>query len=184
MKIREMTSEEFWPLVKKNEAKVFRTQQFAAYQNMTAHERRDFEDRKKFIKERLSLNYVLFDGKKLAGWTAGFQTNPNEFYMMSSAVLPKYRRKGNYTKLLKTVLDEAKKRGFQLVTSNHLATNNPVLIAKLKLGFSISGMEVSDQMGVLLKLTYSFNPLRAEILKYRTGELHPTARVKKALKLK
>jgi hypothetical protein len=151
----------------------------------TAHEKLGFEDRKKFTKERIKLFYGLFDEKnRFVGWSAGFQANPNEFYMMTSGVFLKYRRKGYYTKLAKTVLAKVQKLGFQMVSSNHIATNNPVIMAKLKLGFMIAGMEISDNMGVLLRLVYSFNDLRTEVLKYRTGEVYPSARVKKALKLK
>jgi hypothetical protein len=35
MKIREMTSEEFWPLFEKNKGKVFNTQQFNSNDHMT-----------------------------------------------------------------------------------------------------------------------------------------------------
>lgn len=65
---------------------------------------------------------------------------PNELYMMSSGVLPKYRRSGWYTKLAHVTIKEAKKLGFQMITSNHITSNNSVIIAKLKLGFQIAGI--------------------------------------------
>jgi GNAT superfamily N-acetyltransferase len=158
---------------------------YAAYQHMTPFEKSSVENRKRFLKERIELYYGLFNEKDaLVGWCASFQLRPNELYMMYSAVLPKYRRKGWYTKLAKTTLTEAKKLGFQVVTSNHLATNNSVIIAKLKLGFFVSGLEISDEMGALLRLSYFLNADRAKVIRYRTGQEHPSARVKMLLKLK
>jgi len=185
LKIKALGPKDFWALVEKHEKKVFTGQTYAAHQHMLAREKENFEERKKFIQERIALYYVLLDEKNnLAGWTAGFQMRPNDFFMMTSAVLPKYRGKDGYTKLLKEVLEKTKALGFQVVYSKHLATNNPIIIAKLKLGFMVAGMEVSDQMGTVVRMVYSHNPLREELLRYRTGELHPSLRVKKALKLK
>ena len=185
MKIKTMTNEEFWPLFEKAKKKIFKTQIFSSGDFLSAHEKVQLELRKKFQKERIKLYFGLFDEKdRFVGWTCGFQANPNEFYMMSSAVFPEYRRKGWYTKLVKCMLAEVDSQGFQMVSSNHIATNNPVIIAKMKLGFMITGIEVSDNMGIILRLVYSLNPLRAEVLKYRTGEIYPSKRVKKAIKLK
>ncbi len=185
MKIRAMTGEEFWPIYKQLEPKLFKTMTFSAHQYMTPNERRGFEKRKSFIKHRIEVFFGLFNERgKMVGWSASFQTQPNELYMMSSAVMPKYRRKGWYSKLLLATMKEAKKLGFQVIASNHQATNSPVIIAKLKLGFVISGFELSDQMGVLVKMTYSFSSIRNEVMKFRSGEHRPTKRVKKALKLK
>ena len=185
MKIKRMSAEEFWPLLKKNSPKVFKTQIFSAADYMSVDQRSGFSDRKKFLKDQINLFYGLFDEKDhFVGWSNGFQLKPNEFYMMSSAVLPKYRRKGWYTKLAKTMIQEVERLGFLVVHSNHLATNNPVIIAKLKMGFVVSGIEISEQMGTLLKLSYFMNPLTHEVMKYRTGEMKPSARVKKALKLR
>jgi GNAT superfamily N-acetyltransferase len=186
MKIKRMSGDEIWPFIKKHDPKIYRGSQFyPAYEHMNAHEKKGFQKRKVFLKERIEIFFGLFDEKdRFAGWTAAVQMRPNELYMINSAVLPKYRRKGWYTKLVLAMLKEAKAEGFQMIVSNHIATNNSVIIAKMKLGFMISGLEMLDEVGLLVKLTYYLNPMRTEMLKYRTGEIHPTARVKKILKLK
>jgi len=72
-----------------------------------------FQVEKKYLKERIELHLGLFDtSAKFIGWTSSFQLKPNELFMMNSAVLPRYRRKGCYAQLLKATIDEAKKQGF------------------------------------------------------------------------
>ena len=126
----------------------------------------------------LDLNLGAFDAEgRLVGWAFGVQESRGRFYMINSAVLPGYRRQGIYSALLRYTLDWVAERGFQVVTSRHAATNNAVIIPKLKAGFTISGMELDDVFGTLVHLRYDLNPLRREVLRYRAGDLAPSARV-------
>ncbi len=89
--------------------------------------------------------------------------SPSELYMMNSAVLPKYRRQGHYKRLMFKVMERAKELGFQQISSLHLASNNDVIIPKLQAGFNITGMEISDQFGVFVKLAYYLNAFGQEL---------------------
>jgi hypothetical protein len=60
-----------------------------------------------------------------------------------------------------------------VVESRHTASNNRVIIPKLKVGFVLSGFEVSDQFGTLVWLRYYFNPTRRRMVDVRTGEHAP-----------
>ena len=126
----------------------------------------------------LDLNLGAFDAEgRFVGWAFGIQESRGRFYMINSAVLPEHRRRGIYSALLTRTLEEAAERGFQVVTSRHAATNNAVIIPKLKAGFVIAGMELDDVFGTLVHLRYDLNPLRREVLRYRAGDLAPDARV-------
>ena len=59
---------------------------------------------------------------------------------------------------------------FKEIFSRHNATNNPVIIPKLKMGFIISGLEVSDTFGTLLQVKYYTNEKRRDIMDFRTGQ--------------
>jgi hypothetical protein len=59
---------------------------------------------------------------------------------------------------------------FQIVYSRHVATNNQILIPKVKAGFVITGIEVLDVFGVMVHLSYFFNPLRRKVLDARVGK--------------
>lgn len=106
---------------------------------------------------------------KIVGWSFGFQKDGEDFYMVNSAVLPEYRQMGVYTKLLSMMLDKAKTDGFQIVSSIHHASNNAILIPKLKLGFKIVGMKIHARFGTLLELHYYTNEKVGKVIDYRTG---------------
>jgi ribosomal protein S18 acetylase RimI-like enzyme len=127
------------------------------------------------------INLAAFQGEKLAAWSWGYQTETLRFYMCNSATLPEHRRKGLYTKLMTSMKDRATEMGFQEIFSRHSATNNAVLIPKLKAGFVITSMEVSDLFGVLIHLSFYPNQIRRDMLDYRVGLTKPDMRIKKFL---
>ena len=59
------------------------------------------------------------------------------------------------------------------IGSQHVATNNAVLIAKLKLGYVIAGTEYVDAMGLLVRLVLHLTVERAVLFAARTGMLAP-----------
>src|SRR4051812_27592214 len=68
------------------------------------------------------------------------------------------------TALMHEALRHAKAAGFQMVLSRHTTTNNSIIIPKLKAGFVITAMEVSDRFGTMVHLNYFFNKTRAKIM--------------------
>jgi hypothetical protein len=117
------------------------------------------------------------------GWHVGSHLYGDTFYMTNTGILPEHQNKGIYTRLLQVILPILKEQGFQIVESRHQATNNQVLVPKLKAGFVISGFEISDVFGTLVHLRYFFNPTRRRIMAFRTGELIPDAHLRSLLQL-
>lgn len=129
------------------------------------------------------LHLAAFDkNDELIGWCYGRQEDAHRFYMCNSGVVESHRRKGIYSALLKQTMKLLKEKGFQVIYSRHNATNNAVLIPKLKAGFRISNMELCDMFGVLVHLKYYTNPLRRKILDYRAGQLAPDEELQKLFK--
>lgn len=122
------------------------------------------------LSQAVNLFLVAFDGDTVIGWCWGLQDKTDTFYMKNSAVLPEFRRKGVYSEIMKRVVAKAADMGFQHIYSKHNASNNAVIIAKLKAGFMISGMEVSDQFGTLVQLSYFPNRIREDLFCFRAGE--------------
>lgn len=116
-----------------------------------------------------ALRIGAYQGDRLVGWSHGFQDGSDSFLMSSSAVLPAYRRRGLYTKLVGAVLERTRAVGFQIIHSKHGLNNNPVLIAKLKIGFTIAGLEISDLHGALVHLRYLLNERPAAIAEMQVG---------------
>jgi AmiR/NasT family two-component response regulator len=66
--------------------------------------------------------------------------------------------------VLAFVVAFAREHGYQRITSTHSATNNAILIPKLKADFVISGMHVDERFGVMVHLTnYLYEQRRATI---------------------
>ncbi len=169
--IREMEHEEFFPLFLKHRAEVFGGSfEFDTRAAMSDQER----ERSAALGARLGspfrLQYAVYHGSTFVGWSFGWQDNAERFYMTNSAVLPAHRGKGIYSALVRKVIDRAGREGFQSIHCRHTATNNAVLIPKLKAGFVISGLEISPQFGTLVHLSYFFNATRRAIMDVRSGQ--------------
>jgi ribosomal protein S18 acetylase RimI-like enzyme len=127
------------------------------------------------------INIGVFKGEDFCGWFSGDQYNYETFYMRNSAILPQYRRQGLYRELMHEVLRRTKEMGFQIVLSRHTTTNNSIIIPKLKAGFVITAIEVSDRFGILVHLSYFFNSTRRKIMEFRSGDLKPDTNLKNAM---
>lgn len=107
-----------------------------------------------------------FRDDRLVGWSFAHPEGNSILYMVNSGVAVAERRNGIYTALVRQMIRQAEVRGFTYIWSRHAAHNNPVIVAKLKLGFMVSGFEYSEVYGPLVRLTYIVGEKRR--LLYRT----------------
>lgn len=116
------------------------------------------------VHSRLHHEYILFYNKagEPIGWSYGLMHDAITFFMSWSAILPAYRRLGIYTAFLQRFLPYLQALGYERVTSNHMVTNRPVLIAKLKAGFHVTAVSLNERFGAQVQLTYFFDPDRYE----------------------
>lgn len=117
---------------------------------------------------------AAFRGENLVGWTQGYREGKARFYMLNSGVAAHERRKGIYTRLVQAVLTHAKTQGYSVVVSHHVPANVPVIIAKLQLGFLVTGFEYSEVYGPLVRLSYVVGEKRRELYRRRTVPLRTT----------
>lgn len=184
MEIRKLTSDEFYPLFRQNRPEMFAdTLWYSSREVRTEYEQSQITHLFKGLEDVWSLHLGLYENDQLIGWSSSFAMKPNELYMMNSVVFPGHRRKGYYTLMVKEVLMEAKLAGFQTVTSQHVCTNNDVIIPKLKLNFKITGMQVMDEFGVTVSLTYFLNETRAKAMEFRSGMSKPDMELKTLFKM-
>jgi ribosomal protein S18 acetylase RimI-like enzyme len=132
---------------------------------------------------RKRIDIGVFKDNDLAAWSYGWQAGLESanYYMANSCVLPEYRRAGLYSHMLAKVVQISKELGFQTISSRHVVANNPIILAKLKYGFRITGMELSEIHGNLLNLTYFNNKLREESYEVRSGFKKPNSQAIKDL---
>ncbi len=141
--------------------------------SLTASEKFKHNYLKGLTKDVYSLKFELRHKGKMIGWTYGWQdSNSSDFYIASSLVIPEHRNKGLYTRMLLKVLEQTKKDGFNSVRSRHHCTNNPIIIAKLKCGFTINGFEQDEVMGTLVRMVYHHNEKRKKASLFRAGKLN------------
>lgn len=183
--IKILASEKFKPLYDKYKWNIFKEDH--SYVLWDLFDEAELANVKK-LGNRLGDPFKLYlaaydDQENFIGWSWGFQENNTDFYMCNSAVLPEYRRKGIYSALLKKCLSVLKEEGFQMAYSRHCATNNSVIIPKLKEGFLISKMELDDKFGVLIHLHYYMNPKRKKVMDYRSGQVKPDEEIKSLFKM-
>lgn len=183
--IRELSGEEFAPLWNEYAPKIFddNSQIFRVYQFLSDEEKAKAKDLQGFLGSQYQLRLGVYNHGEFAGWCAGHQESAETYYMRNSAILPRHRRKGLYTALLETALSTLTAKGFQKVYSRHSATNNDVIIPKLKVGFTISALEVTDMFGVLVHLTYFPKELRRKMMVYRVGDAKPDDEIRKCLQI-
>lgn len=112
----------------------------------------------------------------LVGWSHGFLPQTGVFYVSNSAVEHEYRRQGVYTRLVAAIEEEARALGCTRIESHHRTANVPVLIAKLKAGYTIVGTEFTGEMGLLVKMSKQLDPRRDVLLQARVGTLEGAAR--------
>ena len=122
------------------------------------------------------------DGQ-FVGWAWGKQEQKAKFCMVNSGVIEGHRRMGAYSALVQSTVEKMSSKGFQLIYSRHCATNNAVIIPKLKAGFVISKFEIDDTHGVLVHLHYYTNALRRKVVDYRTGLVAPDGELKRLFNL-
>jgi GNAT superfamily N-acetyltransferase len=91
------------------------------------------------------------------GYSYGDMRDRETFFMTSSGVLPAYQRRGLYTAFTKRLLAYLYALGYERVVSNHQPNNRAVIIAKLKLGFNITAVNLDERWGAQAELTYLFH---------------------------
>lgn len=107
-------------------------------------------------------------GDEWVGWTCGWMERGKVFYVANSGVVAAHRRKGVYTALITAIHEYAKSQDAVAVRSQHSVLNNPVIIAKLRAGYHVSGLSQSAQMGTLVELTLYFFQERQALLRTRS----------------
>lgn len=132
-------------------------------------EKNKIRELKNNINDGFKLFIKIIFKEKTIGWFFGKQIDEETFNMVNTGIIEDYRNKGIYTKLLKEIFCILEEKGFQKVVSHHHATNNQVIIPKLKVGFIITGMEIDDKFGLMVNLTYFFNEKRKDIINFRVG---------------
>lgn len=86
------------------------------------------------------------------GWFTGESEDYTTFYLRNGGLVPGVRGQGFLRLFLPGFLAYLRELGYERITSEHHANNPAVLIAMLKNGFYIMGLNLDERYGPLLKL--------------------------------
>ncbi|MBK8902136.1 MAG: GNAT family N-acetyltransferase [Anaerolineaceae bacterium] len=116
----------------------------------------------KTLAGQIHAEYFVFytTANEPVGFSMGKVVNGQTFFMEWSGILPAYQRRGLYSRFLDVLIPYLQALGIDRVTSNHMGNNRPVLIAKLKAGFIITGMTLDERHGMLVWLARFLSPER------------------------
>jgi hypothetical protein len=182
--IREMQHESFGPLIEKHHKHVFQeTIQFDWREHAPQKDTEVTSELAKNMGKPYRLRLGVFLNEDFVGWSFGDQQTGESYYMRNSAVLETHRKKGLYSELLKANIEILSAKGFQVIYSSHIATNNAIIIPKLKAGFVITSMEVEERFGTRVKLSYFTSALTRKVINFRVGLNRPDEELKSILKL-
>lgn len=108
-------------------------------------------------------------GGQLAAMFCGEQRSDSVYRMWHTNVHPSFRRLGLYRMILGGTIAYTAALGFDSITSEHALCNNPIIIAKLRAGFRIYGLELDPVAGPSLILRYFHNPEHLAAYELRCG---------------
>ncbi|MBS1622629.1 MAG: GNAT family N-acetyltransferase [Bacteroidetes bacterium] len=135
----------------------------------------------KSIQSRITLYFLIYHHEEPIGWHCAYQVDGETMYMYESGIIAAHRGRGIYTAVISWLLELFRTLGFQKVTSKHHASNNAVIVPKVKAGFMITGFTVDESVGLMVCLTYIFNQQRRNVYSFRTGYTKPDAGIKRFL---
>lgn len=112
---------------------------------------------------------LIRDGESLAGSFCGERKSDSVYRMWHTNIHTDYRRRGLYKMILGGTIAYSGELGFDEIVSEHAPGNNPVLLAKLGVGFRITSFGVDPMVGLSVNLTYFHNPDHLAAYEFRCG---------------
>jgi RimJ/RimL family protein N-acetyltransferase len=88
------------------------------------------------------------------GWFYSYRDDAATTFIDTIGFLPAYRGRGLYSAFLPKYLAYAAALGYERVTTTHHPNNRAIMIAELKVGFNIVGLELHESHGPLIKMAY------------------------------
>jgi ribosomal protein S18 acetylase RimI-like enzyme len=179
---REATPKEINAFFNENVEKVFKEDIYMdAHEWLTKEEKQKRKGLSDLIENRYRFRILVLKNEEVIGWHFGWQIDEEQYYMCNTGLLEEYQGKGIYSALLPKLIEIFKEKGFQKIISMHHASNNAILVPKLKAGFLVTGFDINEKFGLRVVLSYIFNEKRLNAYKFRTGALRPDEEMKKYL---
>jgi RimJ/RimL family protein N-acetyltransferase len=96
------------------------------------------------------------------GWFYGYMEDRETFFIDTIGLVPAFRGQGIYSAFLRQLISYLRAVGYERLTTSHHPNNRAALIADLKAGFDIVGLELHESHGPLLKTAYHLHADRRQ----------------------
>jgi RimJ/RimL family protein N-acetyltransferase len=87
------------------------------------------------------------------GWSTGETMDFMTYYMRNTGIFPEHQNRGLYSIFLQTLTKYLEEIGYERLSSQHSPDNSKMLITKLRAGFMVTGMDLDERWGPLVRLT-------------------------------
>ncbi len=123
----------------------------------TPDDRQDTQKAHRRQHSRSAPEWIVFSKEieESIGWFYGYMEDEETFFIDTIGFIPEYRGAGIYKAFLVGLLDYLSDLGYERVTTSHHPNNRAALIADLKAGFNIVGMELHESHGPMVKMAFS-----------------------------
>jgi RimJ/RimL family protein N-acetyltransferase len=106
---------------------------------------------------------VFYNGQdEPVGWFYGYMEDEETFFIDTIGLVPAFRGKGIYSAFLVQLIAYLGAIGYERLTTTHHPNNRAALIADLKVGFTIVGMELHESHGSMVKMAYHLHEDRRQ----------------------
>ncbi|MCL4876370.1 MAG: GNAT family N-acetyltransferase [Anaerolineae bacterium] len=139
---------------------IFRPSELGLYEPPPERQKRIGEVANQFVHPAAEAIAFYDDKETPVGWFWGYMEDTETFTIDTFGLVTAYRGNGIYRAFSRVLLAYLQEVGYERVTVCTHPNNRAMLIANLKLGFSIAGMELNARSGALVKLVYQLHPDR------------------------
>ncbi len=91
------------------------------------------------------------------GWFYGYMEDEETFFIDTIGLIPTFRGRGVYSAFLRQLIAYLRAMGYERLTTSHHPNNRAALIADLKAGFNIVGLELHESHGPMVKMACSLH---------------------------
>jgi GNAT superfamily N-acetyltransferase len=105
---------------------------------------------------------VFYNTEEPIGWFYGYMEDEETFFIDTMGLVPAFRGQGIYSAFLVQLIEYLRAAGYERVATTHHPNNRAALIADLKVGFDIVGMELNESHGPMVKMVCYLHEDRRE----------------------
>lgn len=153
--LQRMTRKEFQSSILEIKENLF---PFTSFVDFSYTDSGDYWDQRfKHFSERHAEFLIIKSIEQVIGWIEGEMYDAETFYLRSGGIIFQHRKKKIVDAVLKSTMQYLVNLGYMRIISDHLISNNNVLVFMLSNDFFISGFELDERFGFHIRTMFLKN---------------------------